>query len=75
MKLPREYLIALLGSEFNKFRVQLTWRWRSGPTAIYIHTEGMGKTQMNIFENNYCRWRNSNTCVLLRRNNINCGCL
>jgi hypothetical protein len=28
---------------------------RTGPTAIYIHTEGMGKILMNIFETSYCR--------------------
>jgi hypothetical protein len=30
--------------------VQLTQGGRMGPTVIYIHTEGMGKILMNIFE-------------------------
>jgi hypothetical protein len=43
-------------SEFYKFMVQLTWWERMGPIYFYIHTEGMCKILMNIFETNYCRW-------------------
>jgi hypothetical protein len=41
--------------EFNKFIRQLTCGGRTGSTAIYIHTEGMGRILTNIFETNYCR--------------------
>jgi hypothetical protein len=53
MKLLHEYSITCQFaavkyiSEFNKFMEQLTWGGRSGPTTIYIHTEGMSNILMN----------------------------
>jgi hypothetical protein len=63
MKLPCEYLITFLSqlaavqyiSEFNTFMVQPTREGKLGPTAIYIHTKGMGKILTNNFQTNYCR--------------------
>lgn len=44
--------------------VQLTLVW-SGPTAVYIQAEGMGKTQMNIFWSQLLSMI-LQTCIFLR---------